>query len=254
MIPSAEAKALWYSIFRGRRNCRCRLVARHCLGSNHFAGEMDRSTTGGRSCSRLAKSGGNRDAGGKTFCRRARVSFRPPRHASRIGRNCLIHPIRKADSSPKTALQAERQYQLVKAEEGLFKAQQKLTEVLSSSKASDEKARRTETARSRRHARTLNRTDGVGATQQGVHADCRAVPENEHRAKVGSGSLDGESGQPADSSRRHQPPLDAALWKTHRANCRQFRTEREAPSHPELLDWWRAELMEKNWSMKRFTA
>ena len=49
-------------------------------------------------------------------------------------------PDPQAETLAKTALQTERQYHLVKAEEGLCKAQQKLTEVLSLPKAADEKA------------------------------------------------------------------------------------------------------------------
>ncbi|HET6960859.1 MAG TPA: DUF1553 domain-containing protein [Terriglobia bacterium] len=160
-------------------------------------------------------------------------------------------PDQQADSLAKKALQAERQYQLLKAEEGLFKAQQKLTEVLSLSKPADEKA---EKDRDRKIAAA--RKDVESAQTALAQPSKEFTPIAEQYPKTSTGRRLALARWMVN----RENPLTARvainhLWMRHFGKpivptVVNFGLNGKPPSHPELLDWLAAELMEKNWSMK----
>jgi len=160
-------------------------------------------------------------------------------------------PDAQAATMAKTALQAERQYQLVKAEEGLFKAQQKLTEVLSQPKAANEKA---EKERDRKIAAA--RKDVESAQAALAQTSKEFTPIAEQYPKTSSGRRLALASWMVSRDN----PLTARvainhIWMRHFGKpivptVVNFGLNGKPPSHPELLDWLASELMEKNWSMK----
>ena len=160
-------------------------------------------------------------------------------------------PDQQADTLSKKALQAERQYQLLRAEEGLFKAQQKLTEVLALPKPADEKA---EKDRDRKIAAA--RKDVESAQTALAQPSKEFTPIAEQYPKTSTGRRLALARWMVNRDN----PLTARvainhLWMRHFGKpivptVVNFGLNGKPPSHPELLDWLAAELMEKNWSMK----
>ncbi len=160
-------------------------------------------------------------------------------------------PDQQADSLSKKALQAERQYQLLKAEEGLFKAQQKLTEVLSLPKPADEKA---EKDRDRKIAAARKDVESAQAALAQPSKEFTPIAEQYPKTSTGRRLA------LARWMVNRENPLTARvainhLWMRHFGKpivptVVNFGLNGKPPSHPELLDWLAAELMEKNWSMK----
>jgi hypothetical protein len=160
-------------------------------------------------------------------------------------------PDPQAETLAKTALQTERQYHLVKAEEGLCKAQQKLTEVLSLPKAADEKA---EKERDRKIAAA--RKDVEAAQAALAQPSKEFTPIAERYPKTSTGRRLALARWMVNS----ENPLTARvainhIWLRHFGKpivptVVNFGLNGKPPSHPELLDWLASELMKKNWSMK----
>ncbi|MCI0620841.1 MAG: DUF1553 domain-containing protein [Acidobacteria bacterium] len=160
-------------------------------------------------------------------------------------------PNPKAESLAKVALQAERQYQLVKAQENLFKAQQKLTEVLSLPKPANEKA---EKDRDRRIAAARKEVDSAQAALARPGKDYTPIAEQYPKTSSGRRLALAQWLTAKDN------PLTARvavnhIWLRHFGKplvptVVNFGLNGKPPSHPELLDWLASELMEKNWSMK----
>lgn len=160
-------------------------------------------------------------------------------------------PEPQAESLAKTALQAERQYQLVKAEESLFKAQQKLTEVLSLPKAADQKD---EKERDRKIAAARKEVESAQAALTQPSKEFTPIAEQYPKTS---------SGRRLALARwmvNRDNPLTARvainhIWLRHFGKplvptVVNFGLNGKPPSHPELLDWLASELMDKNWSMK----
>ncbi len=160
-------------------------------------------------------------------------------------------PDPQADTLAKTALQAERQYQLVKAEEGLGKAQQKLTEVLSLPKAANEKA---EKDRDRKIAAARKDVEAAQAALAQPSKEFTPIAERYPKTSTGRRLA------LARWMVNRENPLTARVainhvWMRHFGKpivptVVNFGLNGKPPSHPELLDWLASELMEKNWSMK----
>ncbi len=147
-------------------------------------------------------------------------------------------PDPQAETLAKTALQAERQYQLVKAEEGLCKAQQKLTEVSRCPRLPTKRPRRNATERSLPRARMSK------------------LPRR-HWPNPARSSRPLPSGIPKTSTGRRlalarwmvnrENPLTARvainhIWMRHFGKpivptVVNFGLNGKPPSHPELLDW-----------------
>ncbi len=160
-------------------------------------------------------------------------------------------PEPQAESLAKTALQAERQYQLVKAEESLVKAQQKLTEVLSLPKAANEKA---EKERDRKVAAARKEVESAQTALTQPSKEFTPIAEQYPKTS---------SGRRLALARwmvNRDNPLTARvainhIWMRHFGKplvptVVNFGLNGKPPSHPELLDWLASEMMEKDWSMK----
>lgn len=161
-------------------------------------------------------------------------------------------PDPRAEELAKTARDLDRQFQLVSAEENLWKAQQKLTEVLNAPKPKDEtgdKEREKKVATARRELESAQK-----ALTQAANKDYTPL---------------GESYPKTSSGRRlalarwmvsRENPLTARvainhIWLRHFGKplvptVINFGLNGKPASHPELLDWLASELMENNWSMK----
>ena len=160
-------------------------------------------------------------------------------------------PDPRAQELAKAANEAERQFQLVKAEENLWKAQQKLTEVLVAPKPADEKAGKERDKKVAAARRELD-TAQAALTQAGKDY----TPLGERYPKTSSGRRLALARWMVGRDN----PLTARvainhIWLRHFGRplvptMVNFGLNGRPPSHPELLDWLAAELMETGWSMK----
>ncbi len=160
-------------------------------------------------------------------------------------------PDANAEDLAKAALQAERQYKLVRAEENLLKAQQKLTEVLSLAKPGDEKA---EKERDRKIAAA--RKDVQAAQSSLTQPGKEYTPIAEQYPKTSSGRRLALARWMVS----RENPLTARvainhIWMRHFGKplvptVVNFGLNGKPPSHPQLLDWLASELMDQHWSMK----
>lgn len=160
-------------------------------------------------------------------------------------------PDPRAEELAKTARQVERHYQLVKAEENLWKAQQKLTEVLGTPKPADENG---EKERDKKVAAARKELEAAQAALTQAAKDY--TPVGERYPKVSSGRRLALARWLVSRDN----PLTARvavnhIWLRHFGKplvptVVNFGLNGKAPTHPELLDWLASEFMEKNWSMK----
>ncbi|MCI0420628.1 MAG: DUF1553 domain-containing protein, partial [Acidobacteria bacterium] len=160
-------------------------------------------------------------------------------------------PNPQAESLAKTARQAERQYQLVKAEENLLKAQQKLTEVLALPKPADEKA---EKERDRRIAAARKEAESAQTALTQPGKDYTPIAEQYPKTSTGRRLALARWIVSQDNPLTARVAINH-LWMRHFGKplvptVVNFGVNGKPPSHPELLDWLASELMEKNWSMK----
>ncbi|MBM3800985.1 MAG: DUF1553 domain-containing protein [Acidimicrobiia bacterium] len=160
-------------------------------------------------------------------------------------------PDPQAESLAKLALQAERQYQLVKAEEELFKAQQKLTEVLSSPKPENEKA---EKERDRKIAAARKDVESAQAALAQPSKEFTPIAEQYPKMSTGRRLALARWMVNRDNPLTARVAINH-IWMRHFGKpivptVVNFGLNGKLPSHPQLLDWLASELMEKNWSMK----
>ena len=159
-------------------------------------------------------------------------------------------PDPNAETLAKAARKAERQAHLLKGEEDLFRAQQKLTEALSSS-TRDEK---TEQVREKK----------VAAARKDLEVAVAALEQAKESytpiGKLYPRSSTGRRLALANWIASKENPLTARvavnhMWLRHFGRplvptVINFGLNGKPPTHPELLDWLASEFMEENWSMK----
>ncbi|MCI0423335.1 MAG: DUF1553 domain-containing protein, partial [Acidobacteria bacterium] len=157
----------------------------------------------------------------------------------------------KAEALAQAARKVEREAQLLKAEAGLLRGQQKLADALSGPAPTGEKA---EKAREKR----------IGAARQQLRAAEQGLGQaTESYTPLGKLYPKTSSGRRLALARwiaSRQNPLTARvavnhLWLRHFGQGlvttpADFGLRGKPPTHPELLDWLACELMENNWSMK----
>ena len=160
-------------------------------------------------------------------------------------------PDPQAEKLAQAARQAERQFQLLKAEENLLNAQQKLAEVLSLPTPSDEKA---EKERNRKMAAARKELEAAQVALSTPQKDY--TPLGESFPKTSSGRRLALARWIASPDN----PLTARvavnhIWMRHFGRplvptVVNFGLNGKPPSHSELLDWLACELVKNNWSMK----
>jgi len=157
----------------------------------------------------------------------------------------------QSDSLIKAATQAEHRYQMLKAEGSLFKAQQKLTEALTLHKPSDEKA---EKERERRVAAARKEVESAQMALAQTSKEFTPVAEQYPKTSSGRRLALARWMVSRDNPLTARVAINH-IWMRHFGRplvptVVNFGLNGKPPSHPELLDWLAAELMENNWSMK----
>jgi mono/diheme cytochrome c family protein len=160
-------------------------------------------------------------------------------------------PDPNAEALAQAARKAERQAHLLKGEEDLLRAQQQLTEALSSTIPTDEKADQV-------------REKKVEAARKDLEAALAALAEAKESytpiGKLYPKSSTGRRLALANWIANKENPLTARvavnhMWLRHFGKplvptVVNFGLNGKPPTHPELLDWLASEFMEKNWRMK----
>jgi mono/diheme cytochrome c family protein len=160
-------------------------------------------------------------------------------------------PDPRAQELAKAANQAERQFQLVKAEENLWKAQQKLTEVLAAPKAGDEKG---DKERDKKVAAARRELDVAQAALTQAGKDYTPLGERYPKTSTGRRLALARWIVGRDNPLTARVAINH-IWLRHFGKplvptMVNFGLNGKPPSHPELLNWLAAELMETGWSMK----
>jgi len=159
-------------------------------------------------------------------------------------------PDPNAEALAQAARKAERQAYLLKGEEDLLRAQQKLTRALSSS-TTDEKADQV-------------REKTVAAARKDLEVAVAALDQAKESytpiGKLYPKSSTGRRLALANWIASKENPLTARvavnhMWLRHFGKplvptVVNFGLNGKPPTHPELLDWLASEFMEKNWGMK----
>ncbi|MEW5980030.1 MAG: DUF1553 domain-containing protein [Acidobacteriota bacterium] len=160
-------------------------------------------------------------------------------------------PDPQTESLAKAAGEAEGRYQLLKAQENLLQAQQKLNEVLLLPKPDSQEAEK-------------DRNKKLATAKKDLEAAQTALskPQEEY-TPIGEMYPKSSSGRRLALARwmvSSENPLTSRvainqIWMRHFGNplvptVANFGLNGRPPSHPELLDWLACEFMDQGWSMK----